>query len=1058
MKTAKPKGKQRVPRKAVEPGEPKPGKLITERPISKRIGRLAEITGGGSLVPLAVLFGLNFVDEFDRLAFSALTPELRNAFNLSDAGITAVGTFSGLLVLFAALPIGWLGDRISRVRMAMISAAVWGTMSIATGIVPTVWALFIVRLIGGIGRLSNESIHPSLLADYYPPRAHPSVFRIHRFANPIAGVAGIISGIIADSLGWEWAFILLSIPTFVFILAAAALKEPIRGESIDKELAEKIHETEGTVPFGEARRQLYNVRTLRRLWTGALFLGVGWVPIGAILSLFFENVYDYNAKGRGLVIFLENAGIAVGLIVGGWFATRAVKRDATQHLATITGLSFVVFAIGLLLMALVHNAPASVAFATLGSAGVGSFQPAYFSLVGLVAPPRIRSQAFSWAVLYVGLGGLGAIVLIEYADKHGYRLATGLLSGIIAIAGMIGVTAYRFVRRDIEQATKTMETAIRLKDELKQLGSQQSLVVCRGVEVAYDQVQVLFGVDLEVKEGEILALLGTNGAGKSTLLKAISGLVDPIGGAIFYDGRDITHADATKTAQLGIVQMPGGRAVFPTLSVKENLRLAAWLFRGDNDRFEEELKNAEEMFPILRDRKNELAGSLSGGEQQMLSLAGAFMNKPKLLMIDELSLGLAPTIVGRLIDVVQQIHKTGVTIIVVEQSVNVALTLAERAIFLEKGEVRFSGKARELLDRPDILRSVFIAGASAQGKKKPAGNGARSKASQRAITTAPMQRVAPPRNAPVVLECREVMKRFGGITAVNGVNLELKQGQILGLIGANGAGKTTLFDCISGFIPIDSGRIDVGGEDVSEKAPHERAKLGLGRSFQEARLYPTLTVAETIAVALERHLASRDILAAAMSLPASYESELQAAERVEELIELMGLTAFREKLVGELSTGSRRIVELACTLAQDPSIMLLDEPSGGVAQRETEALGPSAATHPAIDRLLDDGDRARHAANECDLRRDDRARARWRDRDRNAEGCPESSGRCRELPRHTARGDTAIGCGFEARPNPHARTPALVPELVELVLLARVDEHALDRTVLYGANEVHVGL
>ncbi|MEX2537234.1 MAG: MFS transporter [Actinomycetota bacterium] len=933
MKTAKPKAKAKTATR-------KPRKLITEQPPPKRLGRLAAITGGESIFPLAVLFGLNFVDEFDRLAFATLTPELRDAFNLSDAGITAVGTLSGVLTLLAALPVGWLGDRISRVRMAIISAAIWGTMSIATGLVPAVWALFIVRFIAGVGRLSNESIHPSLLADYYPPSAHPSVFRIHRFANPLAGVAGILAGLITKAFGWEWAFILLSIPTFLFIITAAKLREPIRGQSIDMELAEKIHATEGTVPFGEARRQLYNVRTLRRLWTGALLLGVGWVPIGAILSLYFENVYNYDSAERGIVTFLENAGVAVGLLIGGYFATRVVRSNATQHLATITGLSFVGFAVGLLLMAVVPWAGASVAFAALGAVGIGSFQPAYFTLVGLVAPPRIRSQAFSWAVLYVGAGSIGSIFLIQFADDRGYRLAVGLLSGIIALAGLIGVTAFRFVRRDIEQATRTMETAIRLKDELKNLDATQSLVVCRGVEVAYDQVQVLFGVDLEVKEGEILALLGTNGAGKSTLLKAISGLVDPIGGAIFYDGRDITHADATKTAQLGIVQMPGGRAVFPTLSVKENLRLAAWLFRGDDDRFEEELKNAEEMFPILKDRKNELAGSLSGGEQQMLSLAGAFMNRPKLLMIDELSLGLAPTIVGRLIDVVQQIHKTGVTVIVVEQSVNVALTLAERAIFLEKGEVRFSGKARELLDRPDILRSVFIAGASGKGTGTKSGNGARSRSDQKAITTAPMKRVPPPPNAPVVLECREVMKRFGGITAVNGVNIQLKQGQILGLIGANGAGKTTLFDCISGFIPIDSGRIEVSGEDVSEEPPHERAKLGLGRSFQEARLYPTLTVAETIAVALERHLASRDIIAAAMYLPASYESELQASERVEELVELMGLTAFREKLVGELSTGSRRIVELACTLAQDPSIVLLDEPSGGVAQRETEALGP----------------------------------------------------------------------------------------------------------------------
>jgi ABC-type branched-subunit amino acid transport system ATPase component len=175
---------------------------------------------------------------------------------------------------------------------------------------------------------------------------------------------------------------------------------------------------------------------------------------------------------------------------------------------------------------------------------------------------------------------------------------------------------------------------------------------------------------------------------------------------------------------------------------------------------------------------------------------------------------------------------------------------------------------------------------------------------------------------------------------VDEVNLQLREGQILGLIGANGAGKTTLFDCISGFLPVDGGRIYINGEDVTEKPAHERAIAGMGRSFQEARLYPSLTVAETIAVALERHLQSKDIVAAALHLPASYESELAAKERVNELIDIMGLGAFTEKLIGELSTGSRRIVDLACILAQDPQIVLLDEPSGGVAQRETEALGP----------------------------------------------------------------------------------------------------------------------
>ncbi|MDQ1375059.1 MAG: hypothetical protein QOJ09_2397, partial [Actinomycetota bacterium] len=145
---------------------------------------------------------------------------------------------------------------------------------------------------------------------------------------------------------------------------------------------------------------------------------------------------------------------------------------------------------------------------------------------------------------------------------------------------------------------------------------------------------------------------------------------------------------------------------------------------------------------------------------------------------------------------------------------------------------------------------------------------------------------------------------------------------------------------VSGFLSIDAGRILLRGHDVSDWPPYDRAANGLGRSFQDARLFPSLTVAETIAVALERHLQSRDVVAAALHLPAAYESELAAAARVDELIDLMGLGAFQEKLVSELSTGSRRIVDLACILAQDPSVLLLDEPSSGVAQRESEALAP----------------------------------------------------------------------------------------------------------------------
>jgi len=482
------------------------------------------------------------------------------------------------------------------------------------------------------------------------------------------------------------------------------------------------------------------------------------------------------------------------------------------------------------------------------------------------------------------------------------------------------------------------------------LNGTPPMLSCRGVEISYGPVQVLFGVDLDVYPGEIVALLGTNGAGKSTLLKGVSGLVKVTGGGVGLEGRDVTGTAADVIARDGISLMPGGRGVFPTLTVEENLRLATWLLRKEKQRAALARSQALELFPILSKRSTQMAGNLSGGEQQMLSLAMALMVKPRLLMIDELSLGLAPTVVSELLEVVRMLHATGTTILVVEQSVNVALELAERAVFLEKGEVRFAGPTAELLARPDILRSVFIAGASAVagGAQSPTESGIPAEtalaspavARHNGDVTASNGHSAPDTGAKVILEARSVSKNFGGIRAVDGVDIQLREGEILGLIGHNGAGKTTLFDMVSGFLPLDGGRILLGDMDIGTWPAPLRAVSGIGRTFQEAKLFPSLTVVETISVAFERHLASRDLIAAGLRLPASLDSEAEVAEKVRELVEAMGLGAYSEKLVGELSTGTRRIVELACVLAQDPAVVLLDEPSGGVAQRETEALGP----------------------------------------------------------------------------------------------------------------------
>ncbi|MHB2024948.1 MAG: ATP-binding cassette domain-containing protein [Mycobacteriales bacterium] len=459
------------------------------------------------------------------------------------------------------------------------------------------------------------------------------------------------------------------------------------------------------------------------------------------------------------------------------------------------------------------------------------------------------------------------------------------------------------------------------------------LLCCRGVDVAYDKVQVLFEVDLDIAEGSIVALLGTNGAGKSTLLKAISGVVHPIAGSIHFAGRDITHASPAQTVAAGIVHVPGGRAVFPTLTVAEHFAAGCWLYKNlDSDAVSERTAEVMEMFPRLGERWHQMAGDLSGGEQQQLALGMAFVAQPRLLVIDELSLGLAPTIVDRLLDSVRAIHAEGATIILVEQSVNVALTIAETAYFMEKGEIRFSGSTRDLLARDDVLRSVFL-------DKAHRSLGARARTAAAGAAAAGAAAAGGEPSGPV-LEVAELTKAFGGIHAVEDVSFSLAAGEILGFIGPNGAGKTTVFDLISGHIPADRGRILLAGTDISGWPPERRAAAGLGRSFQDARIFPSLTVAENIALGLERHLEVRDHVSALFATPAMRESELDVAFSVDDLIELMGLGAFRDKFVAELSTGSRRIVDLAMALAHDPKVLLLDEPSSGIAQRETEALGP----------------------------------------------------------------------------------------------------------------------
>ena len=237
-------------------------------------------------------------------------------------------------------------------------------------------------------------------------------------------------------------------------------------------------------------------------------------------------------------------------------------------------------------------------------------------------------------------------------------------------------------------------------------------VLCvEDVDFSYGQIQVLFGISMDVYRGEALALVGTNGAGKSTLLRVIAGLDAPSAGSVTFDGHDITGARAERLAGQGLVMIPGGRAVFTDMTVAENLEMQSLSIRKQGAVLRERKERVLATFPRLAERLSQHAGTLSGGEQQQLALAKALMLDPKLLCVDELSLGLAPLVISELLDIVRQLNESGITLILVEQSLNIAAQLCSRAIFLEKGEVRFAGECAELLEQDDIARAVFFGGA-----------------------------------------------------------------------------------------------------------------------------------------------------------------------------------------------------------------------------------------------------------------------------------------------------------------------------------------------------------
>lgn len=672
-------------------------KLAVRNPVTF----VREYMGGEPLRPIGTLFLLNAVDEFDVAAFALLGPEISDHFGIGVGTFGTIALLAALVLPFVSLPVSLLADRRKRLPIALIGAMVWGISSLGTGLATTLTMLVIFRLGSSFGKVVNDPVHGALLADYYSPAVRVKAFGLHWLANPVGQVvASVVSGIVAEKWGFRWPFLLLTAPTFVALAFGTRLHEPTRGNH-------EVVETPTAPPVMESLRRLWAIRALRHQWIGLAFTTGSTLGIGILLPFYLDDEFGVGPALRGTLIGVGTALAAIAVVVGVTFVQKRLDRSPGEALRFLSKCGIVAGGAMLLLA----FAP-SLWLATLCIWTIlvifGFVTPGLRAMGATVSPPEIRATAFAMSSV-VALSGAGfAILGFALGEAGNVRWALGLLAPVFLRGVGSFFKAATYIDDDVDRLRPIEERRQRSDSVVH----GDALLEVHNLCVSYGAVQVLFGIDLEVATGEMVALLGTNGSGKSTTLNGISGLIEPDRGNVWLDGEPITGLAADQVVRRGIVQAPGGKGIFPGLTVAENLQMGAFLLGKDQATARTRIGEVCELFPRLAERLTQRAGDLSGGERQMLTLGQSFLLRPKILMIDELSLGLAPTIVQELLAAVRDMNAAGTTMLIVEQSVNVALTLADRAYFLEKGEVRFSGATLDLLERPDLLRSVFLEGAA----------------------------------------------------------------------------------------------------------------------------------------------------------------------------------------------------------------------------------------------------------------------------------------------------------------------------------------------------------
>jgi ABC-type branched-subunit amino acid transport system ATPase component/predicted MFS family arabinose efflux permease len=636
---------------------------------------------------------------------------------VTNGTIVFISAAAGSFIVLGALPMGWLADRCRRGPVIGWATLAFSAMAFLSGLAVNAFMLFWTQFGAGIAKSSNLTVHGSMLADTYPISIRGRISATRDSAARLVGVlspalVGAIAAIAGGTEGWRWAFLLLGVPVAVFGLLAFTLPEPPRGQFEKSDVLGEVIEEQNPAPISTeaAVARLMQIRTLKLAIVAFAAMGFGLFTTPILANLFLEDQYGLGSFDRGLVGTCMGIGVLVALPFVGRHYDRIYQESPARALKLV-GLLVLPAAV---FTPIQYFMPNPYLFVVFGIPQVIMLSAAFTMVAPVlqtVVPYRLRGLGAALGSIYIFFIGAtgGALIAAVLTDAVGTR-ATVLVLTIPStiVGGLMIVRSSTYIRNDLSMVVEELHEEMDEHRRQQQDPASIPALQVRNLDFAYGNVQVLFDVSFDVGRGEVLALLGTNGAGKSTVLRVIAGLGTPSRGVVRLAGRTITYVTPEQRSGLGIHMLPGGKGVFPQMSVRENLEIGAFGHRRNPQEMRARIDRALDSFPRLRERADQSAGSLSGGEQQMLALARTLLNDPEILIIDELSLGLAPVVVQELLGMIAQLKAAGMTIVIVEQSLNVALSIADRAVFMEKGQVRFAGPARDLLERDDLARAVFL--------------------------------------------------------------------------------------------------------------------------------------------------------------------------------------------------------------------------------------------------------------------------------------------------------------------------------------------------------------